>query len=178
MCKYLLVHFHIVNFTSIFTHNQSHIHLYIYVCVCLCVCVSVCVCVWVCVVYPHTNISGNIIQHNLRTSMNELTHFFVKICISHTLFSKGLVFLWCLRDEWRQGQTAILTQQLLLTIARCVIFKNPLSTSSASWLGFLNRDSLRATTLRGRSQSASWFSLWPSCHQLTQLPPVPDDILS
>ena len=53
----------------------------------------------------------------------------------------------CVRDEWRQGQTATLSQLLLLTIARCVIFKNPLSTSSASWLGLLNRGSLRATTL-------------------------------
>ena len=33
----------------------------------------------------------------------------------------------------------------LLTVARCVIFKNPLSTSSASWLVLLNQGSLRAT---------------------------------
>ena len=49
--------------------------------------------------------------------MNEQILFFTKICISHTLFSKGLMFLLCVRDEWRQGQTAILTQLLLLTIA-------------------------------------------------------------
>ena len=94
-----------------------------------------------CVVYPHTyiNIIGNIIKHNLRTSMNDQTNFFIKICISHTLFSKGLMFLWCVRDGGRQGQTAILTQLLLLTIACCDIFKNPLTTSSASWLGLLNQ---------------------------------------
>ena len=46
--------------------------------------------------------------------MNERTHFFIKLYISHTLFS---MFLWCVRDEWRQGQTAILTQLLFLTIA-------------------------------------------------------------
>ena len=46
--------------------------------------------------------------------MNEPTHTFMKICISHTLFS---MFLWRVRDEWRQGQTAILTQLLLLTVA-------------------------------------------------------------
>ena len=78
--------------------------------------------------------------------MNE-THLFIRICISYTLFSRGLMFLLCVRDGWRQGQTAILTQLLLLTIARCVIFKNPLSTSSASWQGLLNRVSLRATAL-------------------------------
>ena len=60
--------------------------------------------------------------------MNERTDFFIKICISHTLFSKGLMFLWCVRDEWKQEQTAMLTQ-LLFTIAHCVIFKKPLSTS-------------------------------------------------
>ena len=84
----------------------------------------------------------------LGNSMNEWTHFFIRIYISHTLFLKGLMFLRCVRDEWRQRQTAILTQLLLLTIARCVIFKNPLSTSSASWLGLLK---------------AGWPSLWPSC---------------
>ena len=75
----------------------------------------------------NTNISGNIIKHNLRT--NTLLY---KKYISHTLFSKGLMFLWCVRNGWRQGQTTILNQLLLLTIARCVIFKNPLTTSSAS----------------------------------------------
>ena len=78
----------------------------------------------------NTNISGNIFNHNLRTSMNE-----------------GLVFLWFVIDQWRQWQTAILTQILLLMITRWVIFKNLLSTSSASWLELLNRGSLRVTAL-------------------------------
>ena len=46
------------------------------------------------VLYSHTNTSGNIIKHNLRNSMNERTHFFIKIYISH-------MFLWCVRDGWR-----------------------------------------------------------------------------
>ena len=87
------------------------------------------------------------------------------------------MFLRCVRDVWRQGQAAILTQLLLLTIARCVIFNNPLSTSSVSWLGLLNRGSLRATALRKRSQSVSWFSHWPSCDQLTEGPPASAYIL-
>ena len=101
--------------------------------------------------YTYTHIRGNIIKPNLRTSMNERTnertHFFIKIYISHTLFSKGLTFLWCVRHEWIQGQTAILTQLLLLTIARCILFKKPLSTSSTSWLGLLNWGLLRSTSL-------------------------------
>ena len=65
------------------------------------------------------------------------------------------MFLWCGREEWRQGQTAILTQLFLLTIARCVIFKNPLRTSFASWLELLNRESLRATVLSLQAGSHS-----------------------
>ena len=48
------------------------------------------------------NTSGNIIKHNLWTSMNERTLFFIKIYISHTLFSKGLIFLWCRRHGRRE----------------------------------------------------------------------------
>ena len=68
-----------------------------------------------CVLYRH--------NHNidLRASMNERTHLFIKIYISHTLFSKGLTFLWRVRDGLKQGQTAILTQLLLLTIAHCYL---------------------------------------------------------
>ena len=33
--------------------------------------------------------------------MNEWTHFFIKIYISHSLFSKGLMFVLCVRDGWR-----------------------------------------------------------------------------
>ena len=125
------------------------------------------------VVQPHTYTRRKHNQTwftNFNERTNQPTHFFIKICISHTLFSKGLMFLWCVRDGWRQGQTAILTQLLLLTIARCVIFRNPLSTSSASWLELLNRGSQRAT--------ASWLSLWSSCDKLTQLLPAPAYILS
>ena len=53
------------------------------------------------------------------------------------------MLLWCVRDGWRQGQTAILTQLLLLIIALSVIFKNPLNTSSTSWQRLLNRGGVR-----------------------------------
>ena len=89
--------------------------------------------------------------------MTKQTHIFIKIYISHTLFWKGLMFPRCVRDEWRRGQTAILTQLLLLILARCVIFKNPLSTSSASWQELLNRGSMRATALS--RQAGPYFGL-------------------
>ena len=52
----------------------------------------------------NTNTIGNRIRvrvrvNNLRTSMNYRTHFFMKICISHTLFLKGLMFLWCVKHR-------------------------------------------------------------------------------
>ena len=70
--------------------------------------------------YSHIHIQIYKRKHNQtywRTSVNERTHFFIKICIPHALFSRGLMFLSCVREEWRQGQTVILTQLLLLTIA-------------------------------------------------------------
>ena len=36
----------------------------------------------------HTNISGNIIKHNLRTLMNERRHFFMKIYLSHFILER------------------------------------------------------------------------------------------
>ena len=51
------------------------------------------------------------------TNFNEWMNTLLYKNISLTLYSwKGWCLL-CVRDEWRQGQTAILTQVLLLTIA-------------------------------------------------------------
>ena len=44
--------------------------------------------------------------------MNERIHFFIKIYLSH-LFSKGLMFLWCLKDGWRDIYSE---KRLLLSI--------------------------------------------------------------
>ena len=43
----------------------------------------------------NTNISGNIIKHNLRTSMNERTHFFIKIYLSHFILKRVDVSVVC-----------------------------------------------------------------------------------
>ena len=54
------------------------------------------------VVYPHTftNINGNIIKHNLRTSMNERTHFFIKIYLSHFILERVDVSVVC--ERWKE----------------------------------------------------------------------------
>ena len=72
-------------------------------------------------------LNGNIIKHTLRTSMNEQAHFFIKICISHTLFSKMLMFLWCVRDGWRDIYSE---RGLLLPWAKGCQRLHPLARSS------------------------------------------------
>ena len=98
---------------------------------------------------------------------NERIHFFIKILISHSLFSKGWCLL-CVRDELETG-TDLFWPKFFFAYS---------STSSSSWMGLLNRGSLRAQS----PQSASWFSslgilslthsnhLTPTCfHLFTQV---------
>ena len=59
------------------------------------------------------NIRGNIIKVNDELQLTN-EHTSLQKYISHTLFS---MFLWRVRNGWRQGQTTILTQILVLTIA-------------------------------------------------------------
>ena len=64
----------------------------------------VCVCVCVCVLYSrNTNISGNMIKHYLRTSMNEQTHFFIKIYLSHFILERVDVSVVC--ERWVETGT-------------------------------------------------------------------------
>ena len=55
------------------------------------------------VVYPHTYISGNRIKHNLRTSMNERTHFFIKIYLWHFILERVNVSVVC--ERWVETGT-------------------------------------------------------------------------
>ena len=96
--------------------------------------------IWICCIatyyaytYTYRNIYRNIIKHHIRTSMNEQTHFFIKIYLSHFILERVDVdCVW--KMSWRRGQTVILTQSS----------SDHSSTPSSSWLGFLNRGSLRA----------------------------------
>ena len=45
----------------------------------------------------NTNISRNIIKHNIRTSMNERIHFFIKIYLSHFILER-VMFVVC--ERW------------------------------------------------------------------------------
>ena len=79
--------------------------------------------------------------------MNEQTHFFIKIYLLHFILER--VDVSVVSERWVEtGTDCYIDPTFLLTIACCVFFKNPLSTSSASWLGLLNWGSLRATALK------------------------------
>ena len=77
----------------------------------------------------------NIIQHNIRTSMNEWTHFFIKIYPSHFILER--VNVGCVWEmSWRRGQTQ---QYFFLILA-----------------GLLNRGSTRAA----KPSVCNLFSSW------------------
>ena len=99
--------------------------------------------------YTTINISRDIIKHDIRISINEQIHFFTKMQISHTLFSKGLMFL-CVRDELETGKDCYIGPSSS---------RDHSSTSSSSWLGLLNRGSLRAQS--PLSATGSHFGILP-----------------
>ena len=74
--------------------------------------------------------------------MEEERDCFLKNINLTSYSQKGLKLLPGEKDGQRQGQTKtycyIDRYLILLTIARSVIFKTPLSTSSAPWPGTLN----------------------------------------
>ena len=77
-------------------------------------------------------------------NFNERTNtlLYKNIYLSHFILERVDVSVICAR--WVETGTDCYIDT---TIAYCVIFKNPHSTSSASWLGLLNQGSLRATAL-------------------------------
>ena len=78
-----------------------------------------------CVVYyAYTYIRGNIIKHNLRTSMNERTHFFLKIYLLHFILEGVDVSVVC--ERWVETKTdcyhhhhhVVPTARISLTLSR------------------------------------------------------------
>ena len=92
----------------------------------------------------------------MTTSMNERTHFFIKIYLSHFILER--VDVGCVWEmSWRRGQTAILIPNS----------SDHTSNSSSSWLGC---STMGHWGTQG-PQSASWFSRWhlvPNWLQLAQ----------
>ena len=103
-------------------------------------------------------------EHNQRwfTNFNERTNtlLYKNMHLSHFLLERVNVSVVC--ERWVETGTDRYIDP------NSSVYHS--STSSVSWLGLLKG---------GHSpQSAGWSPLWPSCPQLTQLPPVPVYILS
>ena len=84
-------------------------------------------------------------SNTMTTSMNERTHFFIKITF-HTLFSKGLMLV--VYERWVEDRDRLLHIDSKFFWSYQHFFR--------MLAGLLNRGSLRATS----PQSASWFSRW------------------
>ena len=99
--------------------------------------------------------------------MNERTYFLIKnIYISYFIFDVSVVY-----ERWVETvANCYIDPTFLLTIVRCVIFKNPLSTSSAYWLGLLNRGSLRVTALSLQGSPHSGLPVYNSLNCCRHLP--------
>ena len=81
----------------------------------------------------NTNISRDIIKHDIRTSMNERTHFFIEIYLSHFIIDR-VMFVVC--EIWAGDRDRQLYWPMFSL--------DHSSTSSSSWQELLNRGSLSA----------------------------------
>ena len=120
--------------------------------------------------YTHnTNISGNIIKHNLRTSMNERTHFFIKIYLSHFIIERVDVSVVC--EKWVERH--ILRERIS---SSHIFFQEPgganaciplASSSETALIDCVSLARLRFSALR--LNLTAWFSsrgFLPVTHQL------------
>ena len=75
----------------------------------------------------YTNICGSKVKNNIRTSMNERTHFLIKMYPSHFILervAKGLTLVMCERwvgDEDRLSPKVLLTMAALLSLPVWVV---------------------------------------------------------
>ena len=100
----------------------------------------------------------NIIKHNIRTSMKERTHFFIKIYPSHFILER-VMFLLCVRDELETGTDCYIDPT----------FFDHSSTSFSSWLG--------CSTVGHWGPKASWFSRWHPISNWFETPQAPGYII-
>ena len=80
----------------------------------------------------NTNLSRNIIKHNIRTSMNERTHFSIKIYLSHFILER-VMFAAC--ERWAGDKDRLLywPQVLLATIAALLLHLGLCCSTGGHW---------------------------------------------
>ena len=65
------------------------------------------------ILHRHIQIYAEIYKHNIRTSMNERIHFFIKIYLSHFILER--VDVGCVRDELETGTDCYIDAAVLLS---------------------------------------------------------------
>ena len=109
------------------------------------------------VVYSHTYTSGNIIKYNLRTSMNDRTHFFIKIYLSHVILERVDVSMVCERWVETYTQRGDFFFPYLLPGARGCRRLRPLASSlETPLIGCVSLAQLRFSALS--LNLTAWFS--------------------
>ena len=110
--------------------------------------------VWRCRLFA--NIFRNIIKHNIRTSKNERTHFFIKIYLS--LFILERVDVGCVRDELEMGIDCYIDPAVLFShlgwIAQPWVTEGP-KPSVCRWLSL--RYLVSNWPQQARTASGTWL---------------------
>ena len=105
----------------------------------------------------NTNTSGNIIKHNLRTSMNERTHLFIKIYLSHFILERVDVSVVCERWVERHTQWEDFFFPYLLSGARgCQRLHSLANSSERPLIGCMSHARLRFSAFS--LNLTAWFS--------------------
>ena len=103
----------------------------------------------------NTNISGNKIKHNSRTSMNERTHFFIKIYLSHFILERVDVSVVC--ERWVERH--ILRER---TSSSHIFFREPVGVPTLVTSCKLARDDLWPATCPSLDcNSLHSVQIWP-----------------
>ena len=114
-----------------------------------------------------TNISGNIIKHNLRTSMNERTHFYIKINLSHFILERVDVSVVCEMSGETYTQREDFFPYLLPGARRCQRLHSLARSSETPLIGCMSLARQRFSALC--QNLTAWFSsrgLLPVTHLL------------
>ena len=107
---------------------------------------------------------GNILKHNLRTSMNERTHFFIKIYLSRFILekvAKGLMLIMCERWVGDGDRLLHIDPKVSLTIAALL---SHLGWAAQPWVtegpSPLSAAGSQFDTLSPTDSNCDWNSNW------------------
>ena len=125
-----------------------------YVCKSVCMCRSICVPV---LYKRNTNVNGNIIKYHLRTSMNERSHFFIKIYLSNFIHERvDVSVVWEMGGETYTQREDFFFPYLLPRARGCQRLHPFASSSETPLIGCVSLARLRFSALC--TNLTAWFS--------------------